>query len=119
MARARREVFRAEKALAACIAREHESTAKLYQHKASTGEGKVHDMEMNVGSMLATMKRCGMVDFAVPTGQTPSPDSLYEYDGASVFRTFSLQCLSYSRYTVERVETVSGPGRFNLCIRLD
>ncbi|KAG9312844.1 hypothetical protein JVU11DRAFT_6273 [Chiua virens] len=67
IARTRCEVCRAEQVLAACLAHEHESMAKLYEFKANSGERKVHDMDMNIGSMRATMKQCGMaVDFVVP-----------------------------------------------------
>ncbi|KAG9309411.1 hypothetical protein JVU11DRAFT_10662 [Chiua virens] len=61
------EVCRAEQVLAACLTHEHESMAKLYEFKANSRERKVHNMDMNVGSMRVTMKWCGMaVDFVVP-----------------------------------------------------
>ncbi|KAF8429845.1 hypothetical protein L210DRAFT_3652030 [Boletus edulis BED1] len=69
VARAHRDVLRAEQALSVCLAHEHESIAKLYQYKANSGEGKVHDMDMGIGSIRATIKRCGMaVDFTEHDG---------------------------------------------------
>ncbi|KAF8440983.1 hypothetical protein L210DRAFT_866003, partial [Boletus edulis BED1] len=77
VARACRDVLRAEQVLSACLAHEHESIAKLYQYKVNSGEGKVHDMDMDIGSIRATIKQCGMaVDFT-------------EHDGAFVFHTSS------------------------------
>ncbi|KAF8429376.1 hypothetical protein L210DRAFT_3647872 [Boletus edulis BED1] len=93
VARARRDVLRAEQALSACLAHEHESIAKLYQYKANSGEGKVHDMDMGIGSIRATIKRCGMaVDFT-------------EHDGAI--------------FQIEPVESPSLRGRSHLSIQLD
>ena len=35
-----------------CLAREHESTAKLYQHQANSSEGRIHNMDMNIGIIV-------------------------------------------------------------------
>lgn len=56
---------------------EHETITQLYQHQASSSEGKLDNMDMNIGSIRATMKRWGMtVDF---TTTVPA-----EHDGALV-----------------------------------
>ncbi|KAI6157893.1 hypothetical protein BKA82DRAFT_4347043 [Pisolithus tinctorius] len=55
-----REVFRAEQALAACIAHEYKSMAKLYKYKAGSGEARVHEKDMEVGSLRVAMKKRGL-----------------------------------------------------------
>ncbi|KAI6137698.1 hypothetical protein BKA82DRAFT_4023257 [Pisolithus tinctorius] len=51
------EVFHVEQALAACIAHEYESMAKLYKYKAGSGEARVHEKDMEVGSLCVAMKK--------------------------------------------------------------
>ncbi|KAI6142052.1 hypothetical protein BKA82DRAFT_4018215 [Pisolithus tinctorius] len=48
------KVFHAEQALAAWIAHEYESMAKLYKYKVGSGEARVHekDMEILIGTVI-------------------------------------------------------------------
>ncbi|KAI6144474.1 hypothetical protein BKA82DRAFT_4017122 [Pisolithus tinctorius] len=60
VARAQRKVFRAEQALAACIAHKYESMAKLYKYKAGSSKARVHEKDMEVSSLRVAMKKCGL-----------------------------------------------------------
>ncbi|KAI5983938.1 hypothetical protein F5J12DRAFT_787703 [Pisolithus orientalis] len=51
------KVFCAEQALAACIAHKYESMAKLYKYKVGSGEARVHEKDMEVGSVHVAMKK--------------------------------------------------------------
>ncbi|KAI6139401.1 hypothetical protein BKA82DRAFT_4020162 [Pisolithus tinctorius] len=51
------EVFHAEQALAACIAHEYELMASLYKYKVGSSEVRVHEKDMEVGSLHVAMKK--------------------------------------------------------------
>ncbi|KAI5994623.1 hypothetical protein F5J12DRAFT_785804 [Pisolithus orientalis] len=52
------KVFCAEQALATCIAHKYELMAKLYKYKAGSSKARVHEKDMEVGSLCVAMKKC-------------------------------------------------------------
>lgn len=59
VARAKREVCRAEQALAKSLAEQHAAIAKLYEVQAQGLEELMGNLETNVGMIRATMRRHG------------------------------------------------------------
>ncbi|KAI5991760.1 hypothetical protein F5J12DRAFT_897448 [Pisolithus orientalis] len=57
---AQHKVFHAEQALAACVAHKYKLMAKLYKYKAGSGKARVHEKDMEVGSLRVAMKKHGL-----------------------------------------------------------
>jgi hypothetical protein len=60
LARAKRDVFRAEKSLADCVVREHEVMANLSKFKSSVSEQKLDKVDVGLGYMRIAFKRHGL-----------------------------------------------------------
>ena len=60
LARAKRDIFRAEKSLADCIIREHEVMANLSKFKSSVSEQKLDKADVGLGYMRIAFKRHGL-----------------------------------------------------------
>lgn len=71
LARAKREVFRAEKLLADCVVREHEVTASLFRIRATTLGKKLDATDDELGRMRITCKNNNLI---VPTCH---PDGMF------------------------------------------
>jgi hypothetical protein len=61
LARAKREVSRAEKLLADCVVREHEVTASLFRTRATTLEKKLDATDDELGRMRITCKNYNLI----------------------------------------------------------
>ncbi|KAG0698461.1 hypothetical protein DFH29DRAFT_1002835 [Suillus ampliporus] len=59
LARARRDVFNAEKALADCVVREHEVMANLSKHKSNISKQKLAKADVGIGHMRIAFKKYG------------------------------------------------------------
>lgn len=78
VARARREVARAEHALASCRVREHETIAELYRFKAHHSATRLGDVEVDVGLIRAVVNEqdhhlC-LPSFATDNPRAVAPD---------------------------------------------
>ena len=67
VARAQREVARAEHILASCRAREYETIAELYRFKAQNRATKLNKKEVDVGIMRAAMNQHGNYPGPIPS----------------------------------------------------
>ncbi|KAG1807239.1 hypothetical protein EV424DRAFT_1427933, partial [Suillus variegatus] len=70
LARARRDVFNAEKALANCVVREHEVMANLSKHKSDISKQKLAKADVGIGHMRITFQKYGL------THHGPAPNVL-------------------------------------------
>ncbi|KAG2080577.1 uncharacterized protein F5147DRAFT_784188 [Suillus discolor] len=66
LARARQEVFRAEKSLANCVVREHEVLANLSKFKSSISKRKLDKADVGLGYMRIAFKKHGLSHQALP-----------------------------------------------------
>ncbi|KAG2106249.1 uncharacterized protein F5147DRAFT_653993 [Suillus discolor] len=60
LARARRDIFRAEKALVDCVVREREIMANLSKHQSDVSKKKLDKADIGLGYMQITFKKYGL-----------------------------------------------------------
>jgi hypothetical protein len=66
LARARRDVFNAEKTLADCIIREHEVMTSLSKHKSTISKRKLDKADVGLGHMRITFRKQGLSHHPAP-----------------------------------------------------
>jgi hypothetical protein len=66
LARARRDVFDAEKTLADCIVREHEVMTSLSKHKSAISKRKLDKADVGLGHMRITFRKHGLSHHPAP-----------------------------------------------------
>ncbi|KAG2129357.1 hypothetical protein BD769DRAFT_1667307 [Suillus cothurnatus] len=66
LARARRDVFDAEKTLADCIVREHEVMTSLSKHKSAISQRKLDKADVGLGHMRITFRKHGLSHHPAP-----------------------------------------------------
>ncbi|KAG2134509.1 hypothetical protein DEU56DRAFT_913697 [Suillus clintonianus] len=66
LARARREILRAEKSLADCMVREHEVLADLSKFKSSISERRLDMADIGLGRMRVAFRNHGLFHNALP-----------------------------------------------------
>ncbi|KAG1799625.1 uncharacterized protein HD556DRAFT_1305151 [Suillus plorans] len=66
LARARRDVFDAEKTLNDCIVREHEVLTTLSKHKSAISKRKVDKADVGLGHMRITFRKHGLSHHPAP-----------------------------------------------------
>ncbi|KAG2133030.1 hypothetical protein DEU56DRAFT_914051 [Suillus clintonianus] len=66
LARARRDIFNAEKTLADCVVREYEVMTNLSKYKSTISKRKLDKADVGLGHMRITFKKHGLSHHPVP-----------------------------------------------------
>lgn len=125
VARARREVCRAEQALAKSLADEHAAVSQLYRLQAQSLGNVLHPLELDVGTVLAAMRRHGIDEQGpgfnskrLSDPQETSSEVQIDSDGMSVKHFHPVSCRLRVGFLLSGTITKS-VGDHLLHIRLD
>ncbi|KAG1739729.1 hypothetical protein EDB19DRAFT_1908750 [Suillus lakei] len=66
LARARHNIYNAEKTLADCVVREHKVMANLSKHKSALSKQKLDKADVELGHMRITFKKHGLSHYPAP-----------------------------------------------------